>query len=109
MLFSLSDEVCLSHYRPTAVMRPSIKAGPDRETKTGVKTQREIKLHVAGGEYECENSDKCTSFLSGTSHVADSALRQVHVTVEKQTERERESHTDRLGPWGEKEGDKKRD
>ncbi len=47
---------------------------------------------MAGGVYKCENSDKCTSFLSGASHVADSALRQVHVTAEKQTERERESH-----------------
>lgn len=68
-------------------MRPSSKAGSDRETETGVKTQREIKQHVAGRVYKGENSDKCTSFLSSTSHVADSALRQVHVTVEKQTER----------------------
>lgn len=83
-------------YTSTTVMRPSSEAGPDRETEAGVK----IKQHVAGRVYKCENSDKCTSFLSGASHVADSALRQVHVTAEKQTEKERESRTDRLSPKG---------
>ena len=57
---------------------------------------------MAGRVYKCENSDKCTSFLSGASHVADSALIQVHVTAEKQTENEGESHADRLSPTGRK-------
>lgn len=81
-------------------MRLSSKAGPGWDTETGVRTQPEIKQHVAGRVHKCENCDKCTSFLSRTSHVADSALRQVHVTMEKQTEKERLSHTDRLSPTG---------
>lgn len=84
----------------TAVMRLSSKAGPGWDTETGVRTQPEIKQHVAGWVHKCENCDKCTSFLFRTSHVADSALRQVHVTMEKQTEKERLSHTDRLSPTG---------
>lgn len=50
--------------------------------------------------HKYKNSDKCFSFLSGTSHVADSALRQVHVTAGKQAAKE--SHADGLSPVGEK-------
>lgn len=56
---------------------------------------------MAGRVYKGRNCDKCTSFLSGTANVADSALRQVHVTVEKQRAREQS------GWWGEEGNEEK--
>lgn len=64
---------------------------------------------MAGRVYECENGDKCTGFLSGTSYVTDSALRQVHVTAEQQRKRERgrERDSHRQVPKVEKEEERK--
>lgn len=88
----------------TAVIRPSSKA----RNRNGRKGRAGDKTACGRRVYKCENGDKCTSFLSGTSHVEDSALRQLHVTVEQQTEKERETHKQPETHW-EKEEDEEED
>lgn len=58
---------------------------------------------MAGRLYSSKDGDKCIPFLRNTAHVANTALRQVHVTKQR-----RDIRTGRPSPEG-REGEREED